>query len=702
MVNEELFRQWWDVFHADDPVVEIRTIERSNGRKIILSAYFNDCEHALATLQPISQKRVQIFSPINRILEACGNRNQFGEFIVAAEESTSDKDIERRKWILIDFDPTRPTGTNSSEEEKNAAYQLMVRVGTYLRDQGFRPPVIVMSGNGYHLYYRVDAPNTEETRQVCTDFLGVLDMMFSTNACEIDTTTFNAGRISKVVGSMSYKGRDTEDRPCRMATFVRVPDFVETTPWVFVEKVAGELPKKEIPNRFNGYRSDFNIDTFIAEHGIEVAHERQYKGGRKLVLKNCPFDPSHTAPDSAIFVTTSGAIGFKCLHNSCAHYTWKDVRLHFDPEAYSRRDQAEFERRRDYYSTAPRPAPIIIEESDERGKKWLPMRDIEWQDPSKLTYIPTGWTEIDHRIGGLCLGDVTVMSGIAGSGKTSLINVLALSAIQHGYKVAIWSGELAPARFKSWINQAAAGRGFVKKAVGESEYYYCPEDTAKKIDAWTDGKLFLYNNNYGNKVSQILDDVKQCIKDHGTQLIVMDNLMGLSIDEVDGDKNAKQAWLINALQELAKQSLIHVLLVAHPRKEQMNTLLRMESISGSSDLYNAASNVFLCHRVGTDFEKRAKDFFGTQYIDEVKANGYNEVIEVAKNRTHGTKDFIAGLYFEYETRRFLNGPGEHIVYGWQDPSDIPPEPVVKEWTREEMDAWATAHASDEDMPEDVF
>jgi len=699
MVNAEFFRQWWDVFHANDPVVEIRTIKKVKGRKEILSAYFNDCEHALATLQPISGEGVNIFSPINRILESCGNRNQWGQFIVAAEESTSDKDIEQRQWILIDFDPTRPTGTNSSDAEQEHAWQLVMKVGVYLRDQGFRQPVVVMSGNGYHLYYRVDAPNTEETRQTCTDFLSVLDMMFSTDRCEIDTTTFNAGRISKVVGSIAYKGRNTEDRPCRMAKFVRVPDFIEVTPWVFVQKVAGELPKKEIPNRFNGYRSDFNIDSFISEHNIDVAHERQYKGGRKLVLKACPFDPSHTAPDSAIFVASSGAIGFKCLHNSCSHYTWKDVRLHFDPSAYTQRDQAEFQRRRDFYNTAPRPAPLPIEESDERGRKWLSMRNIEWQDPSKLTYIPTGWTEIDRRIGGLCLGDVTVMSGIAGSGKTSLINNLALSAIQHGYKAAIWSGELAPSRFKSWINQAAAGRGFVKKGIGgESEYYYCPKEIGEKIDAWTDDKLFLYNNNYGNKVSQILADIKQCIQDHGTQLVICDNLMALALDAVDGDKNERQTWLINQLGDLAKQTQIHVVLVAHPRKEQMNSLLRMESISGSSDLYNAACNVLLCHRVGRDFERRAKDFFGNDYVKEVLDNGYDEVIEVAKNRSHGTKDFIDGLYYEAETRRFLNELGEHVVYGWQDPADVPPPPPENGgWTRDEMVKWAAT--TEEDMPE---
>ena len=78
------------------------------------------------------------------------------------------------------------------------------------------------------------------------------------------------------------------------------------------------------------------------------------------------------------------------------------------------------------------------------------------------------------------------------------------------------------------------------------------------------------------------------------------------------------------------------------------------------------------------------------------------MIEVAKNRTHGTKDFIAGLFYEYETRRFLNEPGEHTVYAWQDPSDLPTEPVHTEWTREEMEKWATQQSNEEDMPDDIF
>lgn len=666
-VNIQSFRQWWDVFHSDSPLTEIRLVGEVNDRSRTASGYFTDCEQALKALVDYPYE-LGAYAPINAIKEACYGRSQRDCIKDNAKPTTSENDIEGRRWILIDFDPVRPAGTNATDGEKEEAKAVMLAVGCFLRDQGFTSPVVADSANGYHLYYRVNLANTPENTKLVVDFLTVLDMFYSNDHCSIDRQVSDPNRIAKIIGTRTVKGADVADRPKRESVFLKVPEDIEPTDVAFLHKIVAMLPAKEEPNRFNGYRDTFDLDAFIQEHSIEIARRARFRDGEKLVLRHCPFNHEHEAPDSAIFRMDSGAIGFKCLHNSCSGYTWKDVRLHYDPEAYSRRDYAEYERKRDFYSQAPRPAPVVLSETDERGRKWLSMREIEWQDPSKLTYIPMGFTELDRKIGGLALGDVSIISGLAGAGKTSILNNILLSTIQHGYKAAIWSGELSPSRFKSWINQAAAGANFVKKGVGETEYYYCPKDVAEKIDAWTDGKFYLYNNNYGNKSSQILQDVRDCVKDHGTQLLVFDNKMAMMLDSYDGDKNEREAGLINELKDFAMASQLHVILVCHPRKEQMHTLLRMESIAGNSDLYNAASNVFLCHRVGRDFEKRATEFFGRNVVDELVEMGYNEVIEVAKNRSHGRTDVIVGLYWEDKTRRFLNEKTEYVIYGWQDSS----------------------------------
>ena len=43
--------------------------------------------------------------------------------------------------------------------------------------------------------------------------LQVLDLYFSNGKCDIDKTVFNASRITKLYGTDSKKGNNTDDRP---------------------------------------------------------------------------------------------------------------------------------------------------------------------------------------------------------------------------------------------------------------------------------------------------------------------------------------------------------------------------------------------------------------------------------------------------------------------------------------------------------
>ena len=86
------------------------------------------------------------------------------------------------------------------------------------------------------------------------------------------------------------------------------------------------IPKPEVPSYKNNYKATFDIDEFIHRNSIQIEKEVSTGGARKILLKECPFDSNHKSPDSAIFVLSSGAIGFKCFHNSCSHHTWADLR----------------------------------------------------------------------------------------------------------------------------------------------------------------------------------------------------------------------------------------------------------------------------------------------------------------------------------------------------------------------------------------
>lgn len=668
-MNEITIRQWYDTFKSGEELVEVRIVD--NAYKRTYSGYFTDVDTLLNEIRKYDN--CNIYFTLNAINPACYDREQHDRIVTKPKSTTSDNDIVGRDWILIDIDTKKPSDTNSTDEEKEMAKEVVNNVFKFLRDEGFEKPVVCDSGNGFHLLYKIAMKNSNENTTICKEFLQVLDMLFSNPNVEIDCSTFNSSRICKLYGTFSRKGSNTKKRPQRESKILRIPDEVKITPNEYFAKVAAMLPKPEQPSKSNYYSNEkFDLEAFLNKHHIAVRNIVRTSSFTKYILEECPFNSSHRAPDSAIFEMSNGGLGFKCLHSSCSQYTWKDFRLKFEPDAYDHKEYQRHEHKMQYYSSQKKEPFVPKKEDSAKGKKWLAMTDVQYVDMSKMASIPTGYKELDKKIIGLLLGDVTVLSGGSGAGKSSWIDCVALNAIQRGYKVGIWSGELQDFRFQSWINQIAAGKNYVCKREGFENYYYAPKNISNQISNWLEGKLFLYNNNYGSKWQQLFADVKELVDKEGVQLIVLDNLMALQIDNYEGDKYTQQTKFINDLKEYAKAKNVHVLLVCHPRKEGI--FLRKESISGTADLTNLADSVFIIHRIGKDFEQRAGEFFGKDKV--IPYLKYNSVIEVCKNRSMGVIDLLVGMYYEVESRRLKNEISENIVYGWQEqPAQLTFEPT---------------------------
>lgn len=668
-MNEIAIRQWYDTFKSGEELVEVRIVD--NAYKRTYSGYFTDVNTLLNEIRKYDN--CNIYFTLNAINPACYDREQHDRIVTKPKSTTSDNDIVGRDWILIDIDTKKPSDTNSTDEEKEMAKEVVNNVFKFLRDEGFEKPVVCDSGNGFHLLYKIAMKNSNENTTICKEFLQVLDMLFSNPNVEIDCTTHNASRVCKLYGTFSRKGSNTKKRPQRESKILRIPDEIKITPNEYFAKVAAMLPKPEQPSKSNYYSNEkFDLEAFLNKHHIAVRNIVRTSSFTKYILDECPFNSSHRAPDSAIFEMSNGGLGFKCLHSSCSQYTWKDFRLKFEPDAYDHKEYQRHEHKMQYYSSQKKEPFVPKKEDSAKGKKWLAMTDVQYVDMSKLVAIPTGYKELDKKIIGLLMGDVTVLSGLSGSGKTSWIDCVVLNAVQRGYKVGIWSGELQDFRFQSWIDQISAGKNYVCKKEGYENYYYAPKNIANQINKWLEGKLFLYNNNYGSKWQQLFADIKTLVENEGTQLVVLDNLMALQIDSYDGDKYTQQTRFINDLKEYAKAKNIHVILVCHPRKE--GGFLRKESISGTADLTNLADSVIIIHRIGKDFEQRAGEFFGKDKV--LPYLKYNSVIEVCKNRSMGVIDLLVGMYYEVESRRLKNEISENIVYGWQEqPAQLTFEPT---------------------------
>ena len=129
-----------------------------------------------------------------------------------------DADIQCRSVLLVDIDRAGATNEPATESEVAAAKALGEDVVQLLRRVEWEDPIRVMSGNGVHLYYALNwYPNDDEFKTLVQALLQRLADMFDNAAVRIDTSVFNAGRITKVPGTIARKGVESEGRPYRMA-----------------------------------------------------------------------------------------------------------------------------------------------------------------------------------------------------------------------------------------------------------------------------------------------------------------------------------------------------------------------------------------------------------------------------------------------------------------------------------------------------
>jgi len=653
MINEIEIRKTFEIIKKGD-FTEVRVI--GNGKTH--SGYFANVDNLIKALHPFSSENV--YFVLNSINAACYDRKQNEHFETYQVDATKDNDIIHRDWMLIDIDSKRASGVGATDAEKQCAVEVGRKVYSFLRDIGFCDPIVCDSGNGTHLLYHISIENNDTNTLLITNVLKLLDIYFSTDKAQIDNVVYNASRITKLYGTVARKGRDTKDRPHRTSKFLFIPDEIKPTPIDLLKKVADMLPKPEEKSYRNNYNTEsFDLDEFIKKHNIRVKGTTRFLGGEKYVLESCIFNDSHKGKDAAIFKLSNGALGYKCFHNKCSQFAWRDVRKKYEPDAYYRKIPVN-----SLYRTTQQPLPPkqhTQAESAEKGKKFKILSEIERRDRGDITTIQSGFDALDRKIIGFNLREISVWSGSNGSGKSSILSQICINAAQKGFNSVIYSAELNENQLKQWIQLQAAGRQFVKQTQWEN-YFKVPDHICNMIDKWLSDKIYVYNNKYGSNLLQLLDDLKEHISKNKTDIVVIDNIMTLDIDNISGDKLDQQKKAMKLFVDFAVANNIHIHIVAHPRKSM--AFLRKEDISGSSTLTDLAHNVLIVHRVTQDFTKRSIEHLGG--ATAAQWHTFSNVIEVCKNRDLGIIDEMFGLNYEIESKRFLNAKFDNPVYGWQD------------------------------------
>lgn len=347
-------------------ITELRIfgIEGNKGFTFNAAGWFDNHEQLVAAAHSYEQRGAAgIYVIPNQLHDGCLNRS-CNKVIERCDKTTSDRDVITRNWLMIDIDPLRPSEISSNDQELVAARTIGRNVAGWLEQElGWPAGLRALSGNGVHLFYRINLANNDEAKQLVTDCLAALRDRFNAPTVEIDSTCSNAARIMKLWGTIARKGVSTEDRPHRRSQLLKLngayPTFEEIEV-VTIDKIDGlarlarstpatEKKKKEraaerarraaTPSAKNkrtaGAKPDksgfyFDLEEFISKFGIAVKETEPYDGGVRYILEHCIFDESHRRTSAALGRTVDGKIFYKCQHSSCKGLGWSHVRTRFE------------------------------------------------------------------------------------------------------------------------------------------------------------------------------------------------------------------------------------------------------------------------------------------------------------------------------------------------------------------------------------
>ena len=316
-----------DILHVPGDVFEVRIPKTRAGT---LSGYFNDTAIAAIAIAKENGHHPGIYVTANPVKPALLARMQ--NKLNSSQTTTTDAEIERRRWFLLDFDPIRPAGISSTDGELDLARDAAIRTADWLNSIGWPEPLQASSGNGWHLMYRIDMPNDDASRLDIEFATKMLSAIFTDGRVSVDSSVHNASRIWKVYGTISAKGSHTNDRPHRVAQIQKAPKHFIIVTAAQIENVARPLrdaKSDEYKTPTGEYIAD--MPQWLADRGqIITSGPRPLFGneGQKWTIAACPFDRNHINPMVGL---VNNRPVYRCLHNSCSSYRWKDFREKIDP-----------------------------------------------------------------------------------------------------------------------------------------------------------------------------------------------------------------------------------------------------------------------------------------------------------------------------------------------------------------------------------
>lgn len=308
---------------------------------------------------------------------------------------------------------------------------------------------------------------------------------------------------------------------------------------------------------------------------------------------------------------------------------------------------------------------LINEAINEMPQGLLDMADIEYKSAMDVQQetIETGFLEYDRHVEDWKLGELTVIFGRNGEGKTTFISQIIAHCLEKNVKTFLYSGEMSEQKIQDWLYKQLIGnqKEFYRTIITKYREKMEPKpEVVKQIKEWHKGKLFLYDRSeieILGDINKFFSTMEIAAKRYGVKLFVIDNLMAILEENADS-LYSDQANFVQRCKNFAVNSNVHVVLLTHPNKEKSELKdaetgnLEKTDISGSNNIPNKADNIIAVERNWAEDRE------------------YDAIVTSLKDRESGQRKAFK-FYFSQNTLRFYNDvTAESKVYGWQKVKQI--------------------------------
>ena len=203
-----------------------------------IQAYYNFLDHKGETeIRVIDLKKEKILSidfvdNEKKFIDVCTKWNGKGNVYAGINERKKGgrkrEDVLSVKIIPLDIDAPHPKELPAAENEMQKAKVVVEKIYNDFVRGGFKKPMIVMSGNGYQILWKIPKIEiTDKNRDIIEkkihNFIKEMKKKYEENEVKIDQIG-DLPRILKIPGTKSIKGEPTDERPHRIAKIIETPE----------------------------------------------------------------------------------------------------------------------------------------------------------------------------------------------------------------------------------------------------------------------------------------------------------------------------------------------------------------------------------------------------------------------------------------------------------------------------------------------